>query len=146
MLYLPQKTVAKQYLYKLHIVKYCINLIFFTTQYCKKFIMRHVNLRALPSGGMTGSVMLSAVETSHWVSTLIGGILRFALNDTREKSFAYNCAPYDRCCNAYCHSKSSCHSERSEESPKTKAKTLLSFRAKRRIRRQVTVECGLIQR
>jgi len=52
--------------------------------------MRHANLRALPSGGMTGSVMLSAVETSHWVSTLIGGILRFALNDTREKSFAYN--------------------------------------------------------
>lgn len=29
--YLPQKTVAKQYLYKLHIVKYCINLIFFTS-------------------------------------------------------------------------------------------------------------------
>lgn len=51
--------------------------------------MRHANLRALPSGGMSGG-MLSAVETSHWVSTLIGGILRFALNDTREKSFAYN--------------------------------------------------------
>jgi len=60
-------------------------------QYYNKFY----NAACKPYGFALGqwrhnNVMLSAAETSHRASTLIGEILRFALNDTREKSFACN--------------------------------------------------------